>query len=173
MKELVQYLLSIWFWALIWIIIKHFLDKDKEKYFYKALFIKEKYFLQKEKCFILLEKIDEVKNNFIYIQIQSIKANDKKIDKIIKYWKDKDYILNLVTIYLPELSVYTNKYNNVHKQYETIIQIANKLSLNNNELNKDLFKTINEFEKEYFEFLSDLKENIKNYLIESENKITK
>ncbi|NVP17162.1 hypothetical protein HUU51_00370 [Candidatus Gracilibacteria bacterium] len=166
-----QYLTAIGFGSFIGVLIKHFLDKDKEKMFFKLSFSREKHFLQKEKCFILLEKIDEVKNNLISMKIENTKNIENDLDKINKYWNDKDYINNLISIYIPELKIHTDKYTITYKNYESIIDLSRKLYGSNQESNEELFEIIGKFESQYFQYLVDLKESIENYLIKKEQNL--
>lgn len=176
MTEFFQYLWLIWFWWLFWIFIKHFLDKDKEKMFFKLSFTREKYLIQKEKCFILLEKIDEVKNKVTLLKITDNQTLEENIDIIKKCWKDMDSIINLIKVYLPELETNTNKYIVLYEKYKLFHQLSKCLYVNwrfddqSLKKNEKLIETVREFEKKYLDYIKELKENIKNYLIEKEHK---
>ena len=174
MNELMNNLAFIWFWWLLGIVIKHFLDRGKEKIFFEKNLKKEIYFNLKNKTFELLILIDKLEDKSIFLKKD---LWENTLLEIKTYRKNKNNIINLIRVYLHDfdLNTFIITDNNIEKFLLIYSNILINWENNNNDFkhNHKIITHIGKLQKENEIFISDLKKEISNYLIEIERKLFK
>ncbi len=170
--EFFQYLWLIWFWGIIGVIIKHFLDKEREKMLFKVAFEKEEFFKLQEKLEIVFNWL-----NFYNSTIKIISRNiqdwnhfeqdftSNEINK--RMWENYQKSQELLFLYFHNLYedfwVIIELYNEVVNFYFEKILWAQRSWLNLNYTNEDTLKLVdklNNYTEKQFIFLNKLKQEI-------------
>ncbi len=162
----------IWLFTLLWTLITWIisiilykmnlnnLKEDRKNYFRKEL-----HFNLKNKTFELLMLIDKMEDKSVFLNEDLwIKEN---IEKIKTYRETKNHIINLIKIYLYDFNLeeYIIRNNNIEK----ILLLLYQRILNVWEYNDEIFKNLDNIQKENQDFINNLKNDISNYLINNEN----
>ena len=182
--EILPTLWTLWFGAIIWILIKHLLDKSTISSERSYQYQKEELLRYREIAENIIEKLlllEWYRSLFlIYLQL-SYDASRKTWSKFIDlndsldksdFERNKEQIATIIFLYFQELS--TN-WNDCLDGISNMATIIHKVKLSNHQLNEDEWKrAIDEFNKLnilLWDKPLELSKNIKKFIVSKEKEI--